>query len=362
MKAPGNNTYFPSLTGVRAIAAYMVFIHHYRPFNINYFSKEIHFFFNEFHVGVTLFFVLSGFLIAYRYSELNQFNFRNYMVNRIARIYPMYLILTTITFLSYFIIKEENSIHNLIIYFANITFTRGFFENIVFSGIAQGWSLTVEETFYLLAPVFFLLIKRKKINLVILPLLSIATGLLLVAIFGNINFYGFFGSNDLMFNYTFFGRAFEFFIGITLAVIYKQKLLRTTKISFTYIGLLMILISVYGLTLFKGDFDYGIRHPFGKFINTFFLPLFGVAFFYLGLLREKTIVSKLLATNLFVLLGKSSYIFYLIHIGIFATLIYRLIPNDFILFLLINILSVLMFKYIEDPLNLYIRKKFKKRI
>src|SRR5215212_9295842 len=130
MKAQGSNTYFPSLTGVRAIAAYMVFMHHYRPFDKSYYPKEMHLFTNELHIGVTLFFVLSGFLIAYKYFDLNNFNFRNYMINRIARIYPMYFILTTITFLSYFFIKEQNSFHTVIIYFANITFTRGFFDSI----------------------------------------------------------------------------------------------------------------------------------------------------------------------------------------------------------------------------------------
>ena len=56
---------FPALTGIRAVAAFMVYIHHRNPFDEVFFGKKIHDFFGEFHVGVTIFFVLSGFLITY---------------------------------------------------------------------------------------------------------------------------------------------------------------------------------------------------------------------------------------------------------------------------------------------------------
>lgn len=96
---------YPALTGIRAIAAYMVFIHHYNFFSISVFGLEIHNFFAEFHVGVTIFFVLSGFLITNRYYLDNNFNFKNYLIKKFSRIYPMYFILTTLSFvfLQYFI-------------------------------------------------------------------------------------------------------------------------------------------------------------------------------------------------------------------------------------------------------------------
>ncbi len=45
-------------------------------------------------------------------------------------------------------------------FFLNITFLRGFIESEKFSLVAQGWSLTVEETFYLIAPMIFFLLKK----------------------------------------------------------------------------------------------------------------------------------------------------------------------------------------------------------
>ena len=350
--------YFRPLTGVRAIAAFMVFFHHFNPFPEKYFGIRVFDFVQEFHIGVSLFFVLSGFLIAYRYSEMSYFSFRNYMVNRIARIYPMYFILTSLTFILFGILQSQYSLQDLYRYLCNISFLKGFFEEFKFTGIAQGWSLTVEETFYILAPLIFLLLKRSKIYLLGIPVVLMSFGIGLVLIFSRINFHGFFISNEFMFNYTFFGRCFEFFIGISLAIIFKHKLFKTRFRYFTYAGIGGIILSIFLITLFKGNFDTGIRHPMGKVVNSFILPVFGVSMFYYGLLTENTLISRILGSGLFVLLGKSSYIFYLIHLGVFSLLLHKITNNYILIFLALNIISILLFKFIEEPLNLYLRKKW----
>ena len=186
-----NKNNYPALTGIRAIAAFMVFLHHYNPFDKAIFGKNIHNFFSEFHVGVTIFFVLSGFLICNKYFALNNFNMKEYLVKRFARIFPMYFILTSLTFVFFEIYHITSSIENLNIYILNISFLRGFFNDLKFSGIPQGWSLTVEEMFYLLAPLFFILIKKSKIFLILIPLIFISVGFLLVSVLSNSNFYGF---------------------------------------------------------------------------------------------------------------------------------------------------------------------------
>ena len=141
----------PPLTGIRACAAYLVFFHH---FNLPWFK----FLQNEMHIGVGMFYVLSGFLITYRYRVNYQIKanwFAKYFKNRFARIYPLYFILLLLTLL----IHKEFSFKEL---FFNLTLTKGFFDPRKFTGIAQAWSLTVEECFYALAPWLFLLYDRKK--------------------------------------------------------------------------------------------------------------------------------------------------------------------------------------------------------
>ena len=56
----------------------------------------------ELHIGVTLFFVLSGFVITWRYDRRGpqrapESFLRGYFVNRFARIYPLYLLLAVLS-------------------------------------------------------------------------------------------------------------------------------------------------------------------------------------------------------------------------------------------------------------------------
>ncbi|MCX6298506.1 MAG: acyltransferase [Bacteroidetes bacterium] len=383
------NSYIPALTGVRAIAAFFVFFHHYNQLDFSYPIQRT---LNEFHMGVTMFFVLSGFLICMRYygnSEITGSWFRKYIKNRIARIYPMYLFLTLLTFLLYFLIGGEASVIGtvqspILILFLNIFFIRGFFDDLKFTGVGQGWSLTVEECFYLLAPVLFIGIKRNKNNLIYYPLLLLVFGITMVLVFLNFSVFGFFKNFQFLFLYTFFGRCVEFFIGMKLALIVlekKEKIL--SRPVFTTMGVLGMVIAVSVLVFLPlNGREFGLYHPFGIFTNNIILPI-AIAVLYYGLIIEKSWLQKFLSSATMQLLGKSSYIFYLIHIGVFATFLKNIsrntidllfnwfdnhglewVPeklNDSILyialvFVLLNLVSIVLYKLMEEPLNLAIRK------
>ncbi|HMG82894.1 MAG TPA: hypothetical protein VK559_07650 [Ferruginibacter sp.] len=76
------------------------------------------------------------------------------------------------------------------------------------------------------------------------------------------------------------------------------------------------------------------------------------------MVTETTLLSKLFSSKPMQLLGKSSYIFYLIHIGVLALFLDQYITNNFLLFVTINVIAVLMFLFVEEPLNNLIRRKF----
>lgn len=346
---------FPALTGMRAIAAYMVFIHHNNFFSVDVFGKTINSFFSEFHIGVTLFFVLSGFLIANRYYEEDNFNFKSYITKRFARIYPMYFILTSVTFLAgIFFMQYQGSLQ---LYFLNITFLRGFFDDLKFSGVAQGWSLTVEEMFYVLAPLCFIAIKRSRWMLLVLPFCFILLGAFLVWVFQHIDFHGLMSNNNFMFVYTFFGRACEFFVGIALALVIKREKVIKIK-NITIYAVISIVLWIYLLSIFRVGEHSGIETIHGKIINTFFLPLFGIAPLFYALVKEETFLSKVLSTKVFLLLGKSSYVFYLVHMGIFKSGFSKITTNTIFLFIILNILAMILYLLIEKPLNDFIRKTY----
>lgn len=343
--------FIPALTGYRAIAAWMIFVLHFFPFNNPLVPEYLKAFIREWHIGVDMFFVLSGFLITFRYFDQHPINFRRYMVNRLARIYPMYFLVTFGVFISFYIQNDTWKSEKTIEAILSFTMTKAFFQKYFFTaGISQGWTLTLEELFYLTAPLYFILIRKKKFWLLILPVLIFIFGLLLKDI-SQIpqNAWGFMQKNISYY-------IFEFFIGIGLAILVKKSPDLHLKYNYTtYFGIFFILLY---LLIIPTNFT---ESDMMKAVMALLLCGLGIAPLLWGLIFEDTPVRKFLSTKTLILLGKSSYIFYLIHKGFIPMLMYDYIAeNILVIFVLLNVLSVLMFKFMEEPLNLWIRKKFAK--
>lgn len=353
-----SKAYFPALTGIRAVAAYMVFLQHYFNHGTSFIQSiplVILNFFTEFHIGVTIFFMLSGFLIGYRYKNSITYNWSQYLLNRFARIYPVFFLLTTITFLYYTFFPYDQFDSSLKVYLMNITFVKPLFDEFKFTGIAQSWSLTVEEMFYLCAPVMILLLKRTWRMIIIIPVILCLIGIIIYYL--NITFgsYQLLGDLDLIFSYTFFGRAFEFTLGVFIAI-YLEKI-TVKKVNLTYIGIFGILLSTYALMTVTSYYQIiSVRHTYGQLISNIILPIVGIGPLLIGLITEQTIISKILSSKLFSILGKSSYVFYLIHMGVIYALIDSLTNSMIITFLTLIILSIIIFRFIEEPLNKFFRQ------
>ena len=171
------------------------------------------------------------------------------------------------------------------------------------------------------------------------------------------SFYGLMHSFDFMLDFTFFGRVTEFFIGIGLALYLPKDTKSSTQPWFTSIGLLFVILSVYSLSLLKVGNGNGTDCILGKIINTLVLPLLGIAPLYYGLIKEHSWLSRFLSSSLMVLLGKSSYIFYLIHMGIVVMVMHKFTLNVGIVFVGLNMLAIVLYRYVEKPLNQWILQK-----
>ncbi len=346
----------------------MVFFHHQNQINVYHLPTFLFDIFKELHVGVTVFFVLSGFLITYRYYEsvtISRHWLKRYLINRVARIYPMYLLLTACAFLFAFLYKHEQPGSFTI--FTNLFLLKGFFNNLKFSGISQSWSLTVEECFYFSAPLIFLFQKKTR-KCFLLLFLILGLGFLLVQLNNTPSVYGFMENNKFMLVYTFFGRCFEFFIGIYLALFLKNRQTQPAKkrsVLFTLTGIasFTIVLILMAFTAYKLNVKFSIYSYPGIFLNNIILP-FTIAVTFYGLITEQSFIKKILQWPLFQLLGKSSYIFYLVHIGFVSTIIGIIFPiknvyiNVFVLFILLNLVSIALYKLAEEPLRVLIKKLF----
>jgi len=85
------------LTGIRFVAAVWVVLYHFQ-FMIFGLAPELHpagFLFDSGYLAVDLFFVLSGYIIAYQYLDAfprGRGDYRGFLVRRLARIYPLQLL------------------------------------------------------------------------------------------------------------------------------------------------------------------------------------------------------------------------------------------------------------------------------
>src|SRR5262245_8110265 len=89
----------PALTGIRFYAALLVFLSHVPLIPGMDQMTEHHLVFNAGVVGVSFFFVLSGFILTYNYSDvfsqrLGLDDYRKFVWDRLTKIYPVHLAIT----------------------------------------------------------------------------------------------------------------------------------------------------------------------------------------------------------------------------------------------------------------------------
>ncbi|MFI5394428.1 MAG: acyltransferase family protein [Candidatus Binatia bacterium] len=152
--------HFPALDGLRAIAALLV---------VGFHSALV----RNGWIGVDLFFVLSGFLIGrILFTQLagGGINFRGFYVRRIFRIFPAYYaVLSMSVAVSLFVPIGRpltatwgtillRSVPNYL-YVSNYLYGTGWW---IPNALAWGWSLCIEEHFYLIAPALLTLLWRGK--------------------------------------------------------------------------------------------------------------------------------------------------------------------------------------------------------
>jgi peptidoglycan/LPS O-acetylase OafA/YrhL len=338
----------PALTGIRYIAAFMIVVEHLVPLCGIPWLDGLH---KEMNVGVTIFFVLSGFLISYRYYEdytASPLIKKSYVVNRIARIFPMYALVTCFTF--FFLFHSTNNNRGVLTEFIlNITFLRGFSSKYVYTGVSQGWTLSVEEVFYFLAPLIFFW--RRRIPLLLQSSIFLACGFVLLYFTGLMSLKG-------MWICTFFGRSFEFMTGIFLYFIIKNDSFKP-KMKMTPIAVVFFVGLVFVMSrLSYPPYEYGIQNPIGLALNNYVMPIV-IALLFWGLIKERSGLQKLLSTKVFEVLGKSSYTLYLIHYGTYTYLINKYVSSNIVItILIIQVSAILAWWFIEEPMNKMIRDRF----
>ena len=340
---------YPALTGVRALGATVVFLDHFPPWVAAHITINV----------MAFFFALSGFLIVRIYYEQAEFTRRwlsKYFVNRFARIYPVYFLLLSIAVC----LQHDFRPWTLI---TNYTLTHALFHGTELI-IQPSWSLTVEECFYFLAPLFMILARRHNFWV---PFALACFFLMAALVISNLGI-AFLGTSAFVLTTTFFGHFIEFFAGFYLALalmrLEKQGSTYAPGNKYTMTGLAGVLLLVLAMAIVYRHVPISFRAII--VINNFLIPV-PIAVLYWGLIRENTFLSRILSSNVSGLLGRSSYSFYLLH-----TLVINYVAVPLLLsrggfrplYVLLTLVatwcaSILVFVGYEEPVNILIRRVFR---
>jgi peptidoglycan/LPS O-acetylase OafA/YrhL len=336
-----NFIYRPDIDGLRAIAVISVLLFHV--------DHEL---LSGGFVGVDIFFVISGYLITsilLRDIEAGQFSFRTFYDRRIRRIFPALFFVLLVSSAAAFIVLFPIDLYNfsqslvaVLLFLSNILFWK---ENDYFDAasdtkpLLHTWSLSIEEQFYFLFPLFILVVYRfflgdfrTKLFLFLSIILSIS---FLLSIFMVNN-------RPAAAFYLLPTRGWELMLGglVSLLPVVNSEI--NFRSWLAAMGLVFIIIStVY--------FNKDISFPG---VNAL-LPCVGAALIiYANHLRDNmNYMGRFLSFKPFVIVGMISYSLYLWHwpVIVFSKHYWMQPPGLLFVLVLSLVIAFISWKYIEQP-------------
>lgn len=329
--------FYPEIQGIRAISIIAVILFH---FGVRALPGG--------YIGVDMFFVISGFLITKMIvGEVNHgtFSLVRFYKNRVVRLLPnLFLMIAATVVIAYFVLRPYDffqyakSLQFSAVYLTNMVFARhqGYFDmSRDVKPLLHTWSLSIEEQFYLIFPIFIILLFKLKSHRITLLLV-----ITLASLWVRFNYIQHHLPTEGFFSFA--GRVWEFAIGALIVLMpnsLKNKLSSNEIISSC--GLLIIAVSL----LFLAE---GI--PYSGLLLV--LPCLATGMVIIS--SQNTSSSKWLGGKALVFFGGMSYSLYLWHWPLmvwFHNVDYGLsdLSQTLILLVLTGAVSYLAWKYVEEP-------------
>lgn len=339
------------ITFTRFVAAMAIVISH---FNKDLFLYKIRFIADIFlraNVGVSYFFILSGFIMIIAYHRKEKIGYRDFYRNRVARIYPLYVV-------------------GLLLYFVTRYYDFSFYKTFLYlSGVQSwipgkalilnfpGWSISVEFLFYLLFPWLYnyLYSKGNKSIWVIAVLIWIGTQVFSNLYTNSLSYKGPHTDSHEFIHYFPLWHINEFLIGNLAGLFFvrnRREKNHDLAIALLFIGILLSLIFI------PLNFHNGL-------MAVFFVPVI-----YL-ISCNNGVISKVFSLKPLEFLGEISYAIYIIHIPVlyivrsFLWDYFQVSESNVIFWIYILVLifvSAVFYQFVEKPMRDYLKKiRFSKR-
>jgi peptidoglycan/LPS O-acetylase OafA/YrhL len=299
------------LTGIRILAALAVYASHVGPPAGA--PKLVATFFASGYVGVTIFFVLSGFVLAINYFEGFRYprprGVYNYFVARFARVYPLYILM-----LFYFVVRQHAFGESVDGWWRSAFAIQAWDPNLAhaYSFDGPSWSISVEFFLYACFPFLVPLLARvhRPRSLVLTAAAVAATMAMLTAFFvlagwGGLPWTDPSSAHRWLYRMP-LTRLGDFTLGILAARLYVKTrgntgVARAGAPLAVAAMLVVIALMAWPAFLFTAwSWDVGYAIPAAIFI-------FGLA------VAPASAPARVLSIPFVVLLGEASYAFYLVH-------------------------------------------------
>ena len=351
----------PALTSLRFFAAFHVVVFHFQAMQVflgpSWFQKLS----SIGYVGVSFFFVLSGFILVYTYAG-HPMILKDFWRARFARIYPAYAFSLLVTAPFFFFAVLTMNIpffawakaHLKFVSVLVVSLLQAWVPPAALSWNAVAWSLSVEAFFYLLFPFLLLFfVRRSPAQLFLIAAASWLTSLALSISYVLLNpnhlsvvnsdVLGAFWLNALKFHPL--ARLPEFLLGMACGFLFLRSR-RESKLALRLVisGMAAFVVVVY----FSALIPYPILH------TALLAPAFA-AIVYAFALRPKW--GAILENRLLVLCGDASYSLYLLHSMIVGMYFHNMTgqlryqtPLGVLIFVILAVtISALAYRFIEEP-------------
>jgi peptidoglycan/LPS O-acetylase OafA/YrhL len=301
-------------------------------------------------LGVDVFFVISGFLMAVVYERGNAFNF---LLKRAKRLLPAYFVVVLSSIFAALIFVtplELQQVREQAIFSAlltpNISFWlhNSYFSTAEFKPLLHLWSLGVEVQFYLIVPMLFFLSGKSKFILPALALLSLAASIIIMDVSAKTSFF----MMPL--------RLWEFLIGFLTCTFLTNG--GAAKYSAPPVITLLLLICLPLVSMFKmsgNAMGFQNGHP-GLVALITCLITGGILALGIPARWARSYIGRIFSS-----LGEYSYSIYLVHFPVITIYLSKpfsgtsfdipTLADGLILALIIIPLSYFLYKLVETPLR-----------
>jgi peptidoglycan/LPS O-acetylase OafA/YrhL len=350
-----------ALTGLRCFAAInIVFFHFSNPQWFGFMAPVV----NAGFISVSYFILLSGFVLAYNYSERarnGELDRKRFWEARFTRIYPIYFLSLL---LSVGVLKSEYPTHTHAMFWTGVVLTplllQGFVPAVATFMNTPAWTMSAEAAYYVIFP----WVAKWKRPLAIRPHLWRMAGVWMLGLVPGALYMAFnpdgitwpdrwsYGPWLWALKYTPYTHVFSFVFGVMLADL-DRMMERTGHLRF-WLGIIGF-GGIYGILSLGSLMPYAIMH------DGLLMPLFGCLI--LGLAGKNPLASALGVRPL-VFVGEASYCLYLLHFNLWqlvheSHVLDRLGLSRFdpwLSYALMIVLAILALHFIEKPAQRKLRE------